>query len=139
VNPLSPTGESILKLLGNSLTKQEKVMPISKAQKVRNMLDKGIAPKDIATKLKISTQAVYNIRYQHNKKNGLGSLRVRRPKKTLIVGPQESRSETITISTGIISDQEERDFGIKNQADLYPIWWLALIVFIAVVLIILLG
>lgn len=112
-------------------------MPISKAQKVRNMLDKGIAPKDIATKLKISTQAVYNIRYQHSKKTGLGSLRVRRPKKTLIVGPQESRSETITIPTGIISDQEER-VEAKKQADLYPIWWLALIAFMFVVVVVLL-
>jgi hypothetical protein len=137
VNPLSPTGESILKLLGNSLTKQEKAMPISKAQKVRNMLDKDIAPKDIATKLKISTQAVYNIRYQHNKKNGLGSLRVRRPKKTQIVVPQESRSETITIPTGIISDQEDRA-EIKKQTDLYPIWWLALIAFMFIVVVILL-
>lgn len=137
MNPLSPTGESILKLLGNSLTKQEKAMPISKAQKVRNMLDKDIAPKDIATKLKISTQAVYNIRYQHNKKNGLGSLRVRRPKKTLIVGSQESRSETITIPTGIISDQEDRA-EIKKQTDLYPIWWLALIAFMFIVVVILL-
>jgi hypothetical protein len=128
-------------MLGNSLTIKEKVMPISKAQKVRNMLDKGVSPKDIATKLKISPQAVYNIRYQHNKKNGLGSLRVRRPrnKNTIVVPP--SGNTTYTVTSGITEApghfKETKDVTHKPEPDLYPIWWLALVVFVLVVLLLL--
>lgn len=116
-------------------------MPISKAQKVRNMLDKGVAPKEIATKLKISPQAVYNIRYQHNKKNGLGSLRVRRPRnKNTIVVPQESNT-TYTVPGGIVQVtdhyKEIKDKMHKAETDLYPIWWLALIAFVFIVLVLL--
>ena len=128
-------------MLGNSLTIKEKVMPISKAQKVRNMLDKGVAPKEIAAKLKISPQAVYNIRYQHNKKNGLGSLRVRRPrnKNTIVVPP--SGNTTYTVPGGITEApdhyKEIKDKMHKAETDLYPIWWLALIAFVFIVLVLL--
>lgn len=46
----------------------------SRAAKVRNMLDKGVTPKEIALQLDIPAQAVYNIRYQYNKSKGVGSL-----------------------------------------------------------------
>jgi hypothetical protein len=46
----------------------------SMASKIRRMLAQGMTPKEIATKLRIDAQRVYYVRYQDNKKLGLGSL-----------------------------------------------------------------
>jgi len=52
----------------------------SKAAKVRKMLGDGVPPKEIAKKLGIKPQNVYNIKYQASKKQGVGAL----PKPALI-------------------------------------------------------
>lgn len=65
---------------------------ISKAQKVRNMLDANVSVKEIVKKLSIPHQTVYNIRYQYNKRKGLAQLPAKpgRPRKDPIVVPQEA-------------------------------------------------
>lgn len=47
---------------------------MSTAAKVRRMIEKGYTTKDIAEKLKVKPQVVYNIRYQVNKERGLGAI-----------------------------------------------------------------
>lgn len=66
---------------------------ISKAQKVRNMLDANVSVKEIAKKLSIPPQTVYNIRYQYNKRKGLAQLPAKpiRSHKDPIVVPQEAQ------------------------------------------------
>ena len=66
---------------------------ISKSQKVRNMLDVNVPVKEIAEKLMIPPQTVYNIRYQYNKRKGLAQLPAKpgRPRKDPIVVPQEAQ------------------------------------------------
>lgn len=97
-------------------------MAMSKAQRVRNMLDKGASPQEIAKKLKISPQAVYNIRYQHNKKNGLGSLRPRAETKKPIVGPEKQRS---------VEPVEQPVPAKLDENETNPMWWLIIIAFAA--------
>jgi hypothetical protein len=46
----------------------------SRATKVRKLLNEGMSPKEVAEKLKMKPQTVYNIRYQANKKQGIGAL-----------------------------------------------------------------
>jgi transposase-like protein len=46
----------------------------SRAAKVRKLLSEGVSPKEIAKKLNMNVQTVYNIRYQANKKQGVGAL-----------------------------------------------------------------
>lgn len=93
-------------------------MAISKAQKVRNLLDKGLSPKDISRKLKISPQAVYNIRYQYNKKNGLGSLRPEPTPQKVIVVPEKGERGGFT---------EVKN----NEPETNPMWWLIAAVAVA--------
>ena len=85
---------------------------LSRAAKVRNMLDKGMKPREIADQLSIPVQTVYNIRYQYNKKKGIGALpkpplatdgiaSVRRkagrpPKKAIVVSPQTEKPGAFT-------------------------------------------
>lgn len=96
-------------------------MAISKAQKVRNLLDQGISPKDIARKLRISPQAVYNIRYQYNKKNGLGSLRVQpTQQKPIVVPEKEERGGFVEVK--------------NNESETNPMWWLIAVVAVATLL-----
>lgn len=47
---------------------------LSMAKKIRRMLDKGYAPKEISTRLGCTAQQVYNIRWYDNKVKGIGSL-----------------------------------------------------------------
>lgn len=44
------------------------------ASKVRKLLNEGVPAKDIAKKFNLKPQTVYNIRYQANKKQGVGAL-----------------------------------------------------------------
>ena len=85
---------------------------LSRAAKVRNMLDKGMKPREIAGQLLIPVQTVYNIRYQYNKKKGIGALPVpplatdgiasvrrkagRPPKKAIVVPPQTEKPGAFT-------------------------------------------
>ena len=58
---------------------------LSRAGKVRKLLAEGKTPREIATQMKITPQAVYNIRYQMNKKGGLGAL------QPMITAPKNKR------------------------------------------------
>lgn len=60
---------------------------MTKAAQIREMLAKGIAAKDIAQKLKVTKQAVYNIAWQDKKKkerNELISKKRGRPAKSAV-------------------------------------------------------
>ena len=48
---------------------------LSRAGKIRKLLSEGKTPREIATQMKITPQIVYNIRYQMNKKGGIGALK----------------------------------------------------------------
>lgn len=84
---------------------------LSRAAKVRNMLDKGMKPREIAGQLLIPVQTVYNIRYQYNKKKGIGALPVpplatdgiasvrrksRSPRQPIVVPPQTEKPGAFT-------------------------------------------
>lgn len=69
---------------------------LSKSQKIRNMLDANVPVKEIAEKMSVPPQTVYNIRYQYNKRKGLAQLPAKpgRQRKDPIVVPQEAPRPT---------------------------------------------
>lgn len=88
---------------------------ISKSQKVRNMLDVNVPVKEIAEKLMIPPQTVYNIRYQYNKRKGLAQLPAKpgRSRKDPIVVPQEAQRPTPEVKLEVQqpTTQKEQDSG----------------------------
>ena len=47
---------------------------ITTTEKIRRLLAKGDTPKEIAKKLGVATQYVYNVQYAERKKQGLGAI-----------------------------------------------------------------
>lgn len=93
---------------------------LSRAAKVRNMLDKNIKPKDIAEALKMPVQTVYNIRYQYNKKKGIGAL----PKP-----PRSESSAPIVVPPFIREEKQAARVEVPTDAfnaNTFPWWWVAL-------------
>ena len=95
----------------------------SKAEKVRKMLSEGIPPKEIARRVGVKPQNVYNIKYQTNKKQGIGAL----PKPPLIkngiVTARHSRQVNAYIPSvdEFMSPDAER---ITRQAESAGNFWL---------------
>lgn len=92
---------------------------LSRAAKVRNMLDKNIKPKDIALALKMPVQTVYNIRYQYNKKKGIGAL----PKP-----PRSESSAPIVVPPFLQAEKQAARVEVPVDAfgpNTFPWWWVA--------------
>jgi len=96
----------------------------SKAAKVRKMLGDGVPPKEIAKKLGIKPQNVYNIKYQASKKQGVGAL----PKPTLIksgiVTAPRKRSEPNVYIPSVDEFSSPDAKRIARQAEASGDFWL---------------
>jgi hypothetical protein len=55
----------------------------NKAKQVRRLLAKGLTPKEIATKINVSPNYVYTIRWHANKTAGIASLKKHKVEETL--------------------------------------------------------
>lgn len=108
---------------------------LSRAAKVRNMLDKGMKPRDIADQLVIPVQTVYNIRYQYNKKKGVGALpkpplsqdgiatvrrRARADVPPIVVPPVEEKP----VAPGRVVEVPANAFSSPNT---FPWWWVVFV------------
>jgi transposase-like protein len=96
----------------------------SKAAKVRKMLGDGVPPKEIAKRLGIKPQNVYNIKYQASKKQGVGAL----PKPTLIksgiVTAPRKRSEPNVYIPSVDEFSSPDAKRIARQAEASGDFWL---------------
>lgn len=106
---------------------------ISKAQKIRNMLDANIPVREIADKLMILPQAVYNIRYQYNRRKGLAQLPAKpeRPRKDPIVVPQAAQRFTPKVKL-----EAQQPLTQKEQEFSWLVWLLVIGVVAAVLFIV---
>jgi hypothetical protein len=80
--------------------------PTVTTKKIRSYLEQGVAPKDIAKKLKVSAQRVYNVQYQMRKRAGLvnqtgssGIAAVKKPTNNVGTGITSLPTVTITPAT----------------------------------------
>ena len=97
---------------------------LSKSQKIRNMLDANIPVRQIAEKMSVPPKTVYNIRYQYNKRKGLGALP---PRKKAIVVPKEANRASMKPEVQQFPTQKEQ------ETSLVP-WLLAICAFLIIII-----
>lgn len=76
------------------------------SQKIRRMLSKGMPPREIASRLNINVQNVYNVQYQDRKK-GIASLPAATPAPTAAPTPAPTAPQTL----GDLIKQEQAKVG----------------------------
>ena len=111
---------------------------LSRAGKVRKLLAEGKTPREIATQMKITPQAVYNIRYQMNKKGGLGAL------KPMITAPKNKRVSKVAEDAPIpefLKDKPKADKPPKLTADEKGnlVFWAAIVTVVLAGLVVLIN
>lgn len=106
----------------------------SKAAKVRKMLGDGVPPKEIAKKLGIKPQNVYNIKYQASKKQGVGALPKPALIKSGIVTAPRKRSEPNVYLPSVDEFTSPGSMRIVTRAEESDVWkWVTLLVVAVVV------
>lgn len=76
----------------SALTRRRRKM--TNSQKIRRMLSKGMAPRDIAARLNTNVQNVYNVQYQDRKK-GIASLPAAAPTAPATPTPAPAAPQTL--------------------------------------------